>query len=109
MDIKTINSDLSVTGQVHADDMGAIHAAGFRALICNRPDGEEPGQPDWAEVQAAAAAAGLETRFIPVASPEQIGANAGAFATALEELPGPVLAFCRTGNRSAMLHQAATG
>lgn len=106
MDITQLSDDLSATGQIGADDLTALKARGFRSLICNRPDGEQPDQPDWAAIEAAAQAAGFETRFIPIAGPDDIAAKKGEFAAALDELPGPTLAFCRTGNRSSMLYRA---
>jgi uncharacterized protein (TIGR01244 family) len=72
------------------------------AIVNNRPDDEEPGQPSAAEMASAAEAAGLSYRHIPVAggfSPEQVD----AMAAALAEAGGPVLAFCKSGTRSTFL------
>jgi uncharacterized protein (TIGR01244 family) len=91
---------LVATKQVGAGDVAAIAAAGIRLIVNNRPDGEEPGQPSSAEIEAAARAAGLDHRHIPVAgrlARDQIE----AMAEALEH--GPVLAFCRSGTRSTYL------
>jgi sulfide:quinone oxidoreductase len=71
--------------------------------MSNRPDGEEPGQPTAAEVEAAARAAGLEFRWLPVVMPTLSQDDARAFGVALDEMPGPTLAFCRTGTRSTVL------
>jgi uncharacterized protein (TIGR01244 family) len=66
-------------------------------IVNNRPDGEEPGQPDSAEIEAAARAAGLDYRHIPIAG----GFPAAAVEAVAEALDrGPVLLFCRTGTRS---------
>ncbi len=81
-------------------DIDEAATAGIRLIVNNRPDGEEPGQPTSAEIEAAARAAGLGYRHIPVADgfpPEQVE----AMAEALEQ--GPLLAFCRTGTRSTFL------
>ena len=107
MPITPLDDTVSVTGQVAPEDMRAIAEQGFRSLVCNRPDGEEPGQPAWSDVEASAREAGLETRFIPIASADDLDARKGDFATALGEMPGPVLAFCRTGTRSGKLYEAA--
>ena len=91
-----------VAGQIRPEQLPEIAAAGVTAIINNRPDGEEPGQPSAAEMAAAAEAAGLSYRHIPVAgglSPEQVS----AMAAALAEADGPVLAFCRSGTRSTFL------
>jgi len=84
-------------------DIGALKAKGFRAIICNRPDHKDPGQPDFA-------AAGLEARHIPVRSDAISPADVAAFGRAIDELPGPVLGYCRSGKRStAMWSKARTG
>ncbi len=99
MNPKLITSTLSVGGQITAVDVRALADRGVRSILCNRPDGEEPGQPGFAEIAAAAWAAGLETRYLPIAG-APTDAAAAAFGAALEALPGPVLAYCRTGQRS---------
>ena len=103
MEIKKITDGLSVSPQIVAEDMAALKAAGFRAVICNRPDAEAADQPNHEEIEAAAAAEGLEFRFLPVTPGIVTDETAAAFGTALTELPGPVLAYCRTGTRSTTL------
>ncbi len=86
--------------QLAVDDIDEAAASGIRLIVNNRPDGEEPGQPTSAEIEAAARAAGLDYRHIPIAGgfpPEQVQ----AMAEAMEQ--GPILAFCRTGTRSTFL------
>ena len=100
--MKQLDEKMFVAGQIWPDDMTAIKAAGVTAILNNRPDEEEPGQPSSAEIEGAARAAGLAYSYIPVSagfSPEQIE----AMATALGDAPGPVLAFCRSGTRSTFL------
>ena len=107
MNIKTVAPDFSVSPQIFAGDIGALKAKGFRTIICNRPDHEDPGQPDFADIAAAAAAVGLAARHIPV-RPDAIGpADVAAFGRAIDELPGPVLGYCRRGGRSAALWSPA--
>ena len=103
MDIKKITNGLSVSPQILPDDMPAIAEAGFKSVICNRPDAEGPDQPGHDEIQAAAEAQGMSFRFLPVTPGMVTDETAEAFGTALTELPGPVLAYCRTGTRSATL------
>lgn len=107
MDIRQVTEDYAVAGQITAEDVPAIAAAGFRTLICNRPDDEQPGQPRASEIEAAAKANGLEYRFIPVVSGQLTAQNVEDMARALEETPGPVLAFCRSGARSTNLYMLA--
>ncbi|NDH03442.1 MAG: TIGR01244 family phosphatase, partial [Marivivens sp.] len=103
MDIKDINKRISVSPQITAADVKAIADAGFRAIICNRPDGEGADQPTFEEIDTAAKAAGLETLYLPIVSGKVEDADAAKFGDALDALPGPVLAYCRTGTRSATL------
>jgi sulfide:quinone oxidoreductase len=98
---RRITDELSVSPQISVSDVADIAAAGFRAVICNRPDGEAFDQPLSDDVAAAVTAAGMEWRMQPVS---QVGlADAGTFGKLLAELPKPVLAFCRTGTRCTAL------
>lgn len=106
MEIEKLSSDLSVTGQVEPAELEAIAALGFRSLIGNRPDGEQPDQPSWNAIEAAARRAGLEARHIPVGGEYTVEDQREAFGEALAQLPKPILAFCRTGNRSTQLYRA---
>lgn len=103
MDLKTLTPKLSVSPQIAASDIAAIKQAGFRAIICNRPDGEGADQPSFEEIESAAAAAGLDVAYVPVVAGMVKDSDVQAFGAALEELPRPVLAYCRTGTRSATL------
>ncbi|MAC77969.1 MAG: TIGR01244 family phosphatase [Rhodobacteraceae bacterium] len=103
MDIKTIAPGLSVSPQLLPSEMDQIRARGFRSVICNRPDAEGPDQPGHDEMRAAAEAAGLQFLYLPVTPGMVTDETADAFGTALTQLPGPVLAYCRTGTRSATL------
>jgi len=81
-------------------DMAEAAAAGVKTIINNRPDGEEYGQPTGADIEAAAKAAGLAYRHIPIAGGfSQAGVEAMAEALA----QGFALAFCRSGTRSTYL------
>jgi uncharacterized protein (TIGR01244 family) len=88
--------------QVAPDDIPAIAAAGVTLVVNNRPDGEEEGQPSSAEIEAAAQAAGLDYRHIPVAGGFNMD-DVLAMADALDAAEGKLLAFCRTGTRSTFL------
>lgn len=96
---RRVTDEISVSPQIAPSDLAEAAAQGFKLVINNRPDGEEPGQPTSAEMEAAAKAAGLEYVHIPVRgapTPDQVEANHRAF----ESAGGPVLAFCRSGTRS---------
>jgi uncharacterized protein (TIGR01244 family) len=98
-DIRPVTDQLAVAPQLQPEDMATAAAMGFRLVINNRPDAEQPGQPDAARMQAAAEAAGLSYRHIPIigrATPDQLQ----QIEALLSEATGPVLAFCRSGTRS---------
>ena len=103
MDIRKITDELSVAPQISACDIGAIAVAGFRAVICNRPDGESSDQPCCQEIETAVIASGLAWRSQPVRSGGVTLEDAAAFGTLMAELPKPVLAYCRSGTRCATL------
>ena len=91
-----------VAGQIDPADLAAVAAAGVTLVVNNRPDFEEPGQPESAAVRAAAEAAGLTYRDLPIAgsiAPPQ----AEAMAELLEGAGGKTLLFCRSGTRSIFL------
>jgi uncharacterized protein (TIGR01244 family) len=94
---------ISVSPQIAAADVPALAEQGFQLIINNRPDDEAAGQPPGAAIKAAAQAAGMGYRAIPVdhsgISPDQVAAMTDALAGA----NGPVLAFCRSGTRSTHL------
>jgi len=105
MDIRTIDDEYAVTGQISVDDLKAIKAMGFKSVVCHRPDGETPDQPTFAEIRKAAEAEGLEIRQIPVHSTGVSPDNVTAMVDALDEMPRPMLGFCRSGNRSGAIYQ----
>jgi sulfide:quinone oxidoreductase len=98
-----VTATLTVSPQITASDIADIKAAGFRSVLCNRPDGEEAGQPAFATIEAAARAAGLEVRHQPVISGRLTKEDVEAFRATLAELPGPVFAYCRSGTRCITL------
>ncbi|AZO24231.1 MULTISPECIES: TIGR01244 family sulfur transferase [unclassified Mesorhizobium] len=104
MEYRQISDDYSVSGQIQPEDIAAIKDAGFRSVICNRPDNEQPGQPSADSVKAAAQAAGLAFRYIPVISGQITMNNVEDQAEALDELEGPVFAYCRSGARCTNLY-----
>jgi uncharacterized protein (TIGR01244 family) len=104
MEYRQIDDNYSVSGQIQPDDIAAVKAAGFNSIICNRPDDEQPGQPSADSVKQAAEAAGLEFRYIPVVSGQITEENVADQAIALEDVKGPVFAYCRSGTRCTNLY-----
>jgi sulfide:quinone oxidoreductase len=103
MERKQLTQMLSIGPQIQPDDIARLGEAGFRAIVCNRPDDEGVDQPNHEEMAQAAQAAGLEFRYLPVTPGLVTDETAETFGKTLAELPGPVFAYCRTGTRSATL------
>jgi uncharacterized protein (TIGR01244 family) len=104
MEYRQISEDYSVSGQIQPADVAAIKEAGFKSIICNRPDDEQPGQPSADTVRSAAEAAGLAFRYIPVISGQMTQENVEDQAEALDQLENPVFAYCRSGARCTNLY-----
>jgi sulfide:quinone oxidoreductase len=103
MDTRQLTGKLSVAAQPAVADMRAIAEAGFRSVICNRPDGEAADQPVYTELERAATEHGMQARYLPAESGKVSDEQGAAFGALMAELPKPVLAFCRTGMRSTTM------
>jgi uncharacterized protein (TIGR01244 family) len=107
--LRPVAADVCVAPQLTPQAMAQVAALGFRSVVNNRPDFEHgPDQPSSAQMQAAAEAAGLQYRHLPVDGGYQSPEDIAQFARLLSELPRPLLAFCRSGSRSANLYLQAT-
>jgi len=103
-----IDDRVAVAGQLQAQDMRDIAAAGYVAVVNNRPDGEAMfGQPRTADLKRAAEAAGLLFLDLPFSGPRATAAQVGAFLDLLAERPGRIVAYCKSGLRSSLLWGAA--
>ena len=100
--IRQLDDRTLVSGQIAPHEVAGLAQQGVTVLVNNRPDGEEPGQPLASEIEEAAAAAGISYRFVPII--RGIGpADVEAMQEALREAEGgKLLAFCRSGTRSAL-------
>jgi uncharacterized protein (TIGR01244 family) len=103
LELKRINQHVSVSGQIQPEDVVALKAAGFVAIVNNRPDGESPDQPDGAEIEAAAQAAGLAYHYIPLGRDGVSQDMVERTKSVLEGSSGPVFCYCRSGTRSTTL------
>lgn len=103
MDLRIVNESIAVAPQIAVEDIAAIKAAGYRAIVNNRPDGEELGQPAGDAIREAAAAAGLGYSAIPVTHAGFDHGQIDAMGRAIVAASGPVLAYCRSGTRSCNL------
>ena len=103
----SVSESFAVSPQIRLEDMRELADAGYRTVICNRPDGEEPNQLDVASMRDAAQAAGIAFHHIPVSGGAFPPDVVEAFSKVREEADGKVLAFCRTGTRSITLDALA--
>lgn len=103
MDIRQLTPELSVSPQIQAMDVVKLKAAGFRAIICNRADGEGSDQPLFNDIELAAQQAGLEAHYLPAESGKVTDEQGRAFGKLLSCLPKPVFAYCLTGMRSTTM------
>lgn len=94
---------LYASPQLSPSDVEEASRLGYRSIIVNRPDGEEVGQPTIASMEQAATDAGLGFAAIPIAPGQATEHDVGLFEQALDALPKPILAYCRTGTRAATL------
>lgn len=91
-----------VNGQISPEDVNALKALGVTLIVNNRPDGEDVGQPESDDIEAAAKAAGIDYRHVPIArgmGPSDVEAMREAIHAAGD---GKLFAFCRSGNRSTL-------
>jgi uncharacterized protein (TIGR01244 family) len=97
-----INNQLTVSGQIGLADVAEIAKQGFASIINNRPDGEEPGQPDHETVAAEAKKHGLAYHYIPVVNGNITRNDVVQFQKAILR-DGPAFAHCRSGMRCFLL------
>lgn len=107
MEIRDVTPSFAVAPQIQPSDVVELAERGFVAVICNRPDGEEAGQPGVAEMREAAEANGLAFHHIPVSGGQFPEAAVIAFRAIRRGTEGPLLAYCRTGTRSITLDTLA--
>lgn len=105
MAINKIDDRFAQSPQLQPDDIRLVAEAGYKGIICARPDNEDPGQPSFAEIAAVAERFGLKAFHIPVSGPLGEG-QLIRFQQALAETDGPVLGYCRSGGRAGGLYAA---
>jgi sulfide:quinone oxidoreductase len=103
MDIRRLSGEFSVSPQISVGDVQMLWDAGFRSIICNRPDGEAAGQPDVEEIRAEARNLGMAFAFLPAVSNAELQHQAAQTIKLLPELAKPVLAYCRSGTRCTVI------
>lgn len=104
--IVPVTEMLAVASQIDLEDIAEIARLGYRTLINNRPDGEEPGQLTADEARKKAEAAGIAYHYLPFTAATLTEADIAAFGTLLQDAEGPVLAHCRSGTRCFLVWAA---
>jgi sulfide:quinone oxidoreductase len=92
MPFKALTPSLSVSPQLSEADVAQAAQEGFRAIIDNRPDGEEPGQLTAAQMQVLAAFHGMGFAHVPTVGGKISDGDVASMEDALMKLDGPVLA-----------------
>jgi uncharacterized protein (TIGR01244 family) len=106
--ITRIDNNFSTSPQIHMDNLADIKAAGFNSVICNRPDSEDRAvHPGHHVLESGANELGLRFAYLPVVPGQISESDVARFKALLDELPAPVLGYCRTGTRSRTLYERA--
>lgn len=108
--MKTLHDRLYFSEQIRPEDLPALQAAGIEQIICHRPDGESPDQPDFAAIAQAAQAHGMSALHYPVAGQFADDVIQGTWQ-ALQNGKATLM-YCRSGTRSCVswaLGEAAHG
>ena len=105
MNIKKIDDRFATTGQIRPEDIAQLAKDGYLAIVCARPDNEEPGQPAFSEIAGEAGKYGVKAVHIPVTGAPS-AAQIERFKEAMATMEGPVLGYCRSGARSAALYSS---
>lgn len=105
---QAMQNPVGFAGQISAEQIPQVVEKGFRSVINNRPDMEGGAeQPTSAQIEEAARTAGLDYVYQPIIAGQITEFDVRTFANHYNELPKPILMFCRTGNRSNNLYQLA--
>jgi len=101
-----IDENFSTSPQIDAEDLINIKAAGFKSVICNRPDSEDGGHhPNHDFLASEANKLGLEFAYLPIVPGQINDSHVAQFKTLMDELPSPTLGYCRLGLRSKALYE----
>ncbi len=107
MDLTEIDDGVFVCGQITEDFVDELAKAGFKTIICNRPDNEQQNQPSYASIEKLAKAHGLTSYYIPVTPPNIEQESINSMRDALKTCEYPVLAYCKSGHRAQTLYHLA--
>jgi len=102
-DFRPLDERFSASPQISEADVAEARSRGFAMIVNNRPEHESGDQTSGAEIEAAARAAGLDYRAIPITHSGFSETQVDALVEAMQSAKGPVLAYCRSGTRSTLL------
>lgn len=102
-DFRRLSGTMYASPQITTADLAEALSLGVRLVINNRPEGEADDQTPGAEIEAAARAAGMDYKAIPIVMATLGDGELSAMAEAIGGADGPVLAYCRSGTRSTLL------
>ncbi len=105
-DFRPLSDTFSVSAQITPDEVQAAADAGFKHIMCNRPDNEDQGQPHFADISDMASKRGLSVHSIPFDGSSLTPEVIDAIEQTLSTLDGPVLAYCRSGTRCSIAWSA---
>ena len=108
MQFAKLSDSYSVATQVDPADVELFAREGFAAIVCNRPDGEDPGQPTSDSIREACERHGIDFHMIPVQGSMVSPDTVQQFLDVMKNAGGPVLGYCRSATRSAILWQIAS-
>jgi uncharacterized protein (TIGR01244 family) len=106
MAIQKIDDNFAQSPQIQPDDVRLIAEAGYKGIVCARPDNEDRNQPAFADIAEVAERFGIKTFHIPVTGPLTEG-QLIRFEQARAETDGPILGYCRSGGRAGSLYAAS--
>ncbi|MET3560512.1 uncharacterized protein (TIGR01244 family) [Bartonella japonica] len=107
MHLQQIDPDIFISAQISIEHIKILAQAGFKTIVCNRPDQEDPHQPDFSTIKTGAQEYGIEAYYIPIAPPTIKQSDIESMKTVLKTASRPLLAYCHHGTRSQHLYRLA--
>lgn len=106
-DMNNLNHDVTFSPQINPEQIQAIADKGFKTVVCNRPDNEEPMQPTMDDIAKACESVRLAFKAVPYSGGSLTQEDVEEFAAFFNTAEQPVYMYCRSGNRSNLIYQAA--
>lgn len=104
----SLSPSYTISAQIDPASLAALKEGGYTDIIMNRPDGEEPGQPSLADMQAAAEAAGVTFHYLPMTPGQLDLETVDKTIEVMQAAEGKIYSYCRSGARSTAMWALAT-